>query len=126
MFDEPLLELAETGATAPAGRASFMPGVIRLVTVMLLAASNAPSVTLVRDAIPPSESPALTVYVRPDALVVGVDVVAAGTTAPAGRVNVMPGVIKLDAVIPLAASNAARLTFEREAIMLSESPALTV
>ena len=38
----------------------------------------------------------------------------------------MPGMIKLDAVIPLAASNAARLTLWREAIMLSESPALTV
>jgi hypothetical protein len=38
----------------------------------------------------------------------------------------MPGVIKLETVIPLAASNALRLTLARAAIALSESPALTV
>ena len=50
-----------SAVVAPAGNASDMPGVIRLVAVMLLAASNAASVTWLRDAIPPSESPALTV-----------------------------------------------------------------
>ena len=116
---------------APAGNASFVPGVIRLLTVMLLAASNAARRTWLRLAIALSESPALTVYVAVDVAVdddeLEVEVgAAAGVTAPAGSANVMPGVIKLEAVIPLAASNAGRATLARAAIALSESPALTV
>jgi hypothetical protein len=57
-----------------------------------------------------SESPALTVYVPPAGAGVAFWFAVAGETAPAGSVNVMPGVIKLDAFIPFAASNAARLT----------------
>jgi len=56
----------------------------------------------------------------------GVELCATGATAPAGSVSDIPGVIKLEGVIPLAASNAPRLTFTRAAITLNESPALTV
>src|SRR5262245_43472463 len=98
------------GATAPAGSVSFMPGVIKLLAVMLLAASSAESETRLRAAIELNESPALTVYVAlPDAVVEAVLESVVGATAPAGSASVMPGVIKLDGVIPFAASNAARL-----------------
>jgi hypothetical protein len=46
--------------------------------------------------------------------------------APAGSDKVMPGMIKLVAVMLLAASKAASVTPLRAAILLNESPARTV